>query len=192
MVEGENAAVVDLFDLRHARKVLAAFGRAYGGAAGRAGRSHRDSVPFWIKRSRGLAQDGKVISVRLALFAEMVKGEALDACHAARGRRYGGSRRDVPGRDLQRPTAPTRAPLSPESGPGRLESLAARERHRHQGPDAITKQELRAGSGYANHPRDFADLIHILDPELRLLTPTDPEGKDEGGTIKTSGRPAPV
>ncbi|HZU36284.1 MAG TPA: serine/threonine-protein kinase, partial [Gemmataceae bacterium] len=30
LVEGENAAAVDLFDLRHAKKVLALFGRAYG------------------------------------------------------------------------------------------------------------------------------------------------------------------
>ena len=30
LVEGENIALVDLFDPRHARKVLTAFGRAYG------------------------------------------------------------------------------------------------------------------------------------------------------------------
>src|SRR5262249_21220429 len=30
IVEGENSAAVDLFDLLHARRVLAAFGRAYG------------------------------------------------------------------------------------------------------------------------------------------------------------------
>ena len=30
LVEGQNSAAVDLFDLRHARKVLAAFGRAFG------------------------------------------------------------------------------------------------------------------------------------------------------------------
>src|SRR5262249_13168081 len=30
LVEGENSAAVDLFDLRHARRVLAAFGRAFG------------------------------------------------------------------------------------------------------------------------------------------------------------------
>ena len=34
--------------------------------------------------------------------------------------------------------------------------------------------ELRAASGYADRPRDFEDLIHILDLELRLITPTDP------------------
>ena len=30
LVRSENIAAVDLFDPRHARKVLAAFGRAYG------------------------------------------------------------------------------------------------------------------------------------------------------------------
>src|SRR5262249_1509025 len=30
LVEGQNSAAVDLFDLRHARRVLAAFGRAFG------------------------------------------------------------------------------------------------------------------------------------------------------------------
>ena len=39
-------------------------------------------------------------------------------------------------------------------------------------------------SGYADRPRDFDDLIHILDPELRLITPTDPEGSDERGSSR--------
>ena len=44
-------------------------------------------------------------------------------------------------------------------------------------------------SGYANRPRDFADLIHILDPELRLITPTDPEGSSsEDQPTTPSGR----
>ncbi len=34
-------------------------------------------------------------------------------------------------------------------------------------------------SGYGNRPSDFDDLIHIIDPELRLVTPTDPEGKED-------------
>ena len=34
LVEGQNSAAVDLFDLDHAEKVLAAFGRAFGRLAG--------------------------------------------------------------------------------------------------------------------------------------------------------------
>src|SRR4029077_12373401 len=39
-----------------------------------------------------------------------------------------------------------------------------------------SRQELLQASSYANRPDDFDDLIHILDPELSLITPTDPEG----------------
>ena len=37
--------------------------------------------------------------------------------------------------------------------------------------------ELLEASGYGNRPRDFDDLIRILDSEIRLITPTDPEGQ---------------
>jgi hypothetical protein len=36
--------------------------------------------------------------------------------------------------------------------------------------------ELLAASGYGSRPREFDDLIRILDSELRLITPTEPEG----------------
>ncbi len=37
--------------------------------------------------------------------------------------------------------------------------------------------ELLEASAYGNRPRDFDDLIRILDGEIRLITPTDPEGR---------------
>ena len=37
-------------------------------------------------------------------------------------------------------------------------------------------EELRDVSGYTDRPDDFADLIRMLDTELRLITPVDPEG----------------
>ena len=39
-------------------------------------------------------------------------------------------------------------------------------------------EELLAASGYSAHPQEFAELIQILDGELRLITPTDPAGID--------------
>src|SRR5205807_3857951 len=68
-------ALVDLFDLLHARKVLAEFGRAYGRLPDNLGQCTKDQHAFLDQAVAGLAQDGKVISVRLALFAEMVKGK---------------------------------------------------------------------------------------------------------------------
>src|SRR6185437_1176294 len=38
--------------------------------------------------------------------------------------------------------------------------------------------DLLAASGYVNRPKDFEDLLRILDSEIRLITPTDPEGKE--------------
>jgi hypothetical protein len=42
-----------------------------------------------------------------------------------------------------------------------------------------SQEELLAASGYASRPKDFEDLRLILDSELRLITPTDPEGQDD-------------
>src|SRR5262245_9379877 len=75
VVEGENSRLVDLFDLLHARKVLAAFGRAYGRLPDNLGQCTKEQRAFLDQAVGGLAQDGKIISVRLALFAEMVKGK---------------------------------------------------------------------------------------------------------------------
>ena len=48
--------------------------------------------------------------------------------------------------------------------------------------------ELLEASGYANRPKDFDDLIRILDGEIRLITPTDPEGQGGG---RRAGASAP-
>ena len=50
---------------------------------------------------------------------------------------------------------------------------------------------LLSASGYAHRPRDFEDLLRILDNELRLITPTDPEGKvdDVAAFARTRANP---
>src|SRR5439155_17767895 len=44
-----------------------------------------------------------------------------------------------------------------------------------------SQRELQEAAGYAGRPQEFGDLLHILDTELRLVTPTDPEGTFEQG-----------
>src|SRR5262249_34400087 len=41
--------------------------------------------------------------------------------------------------------------------------------------------ELLEASGYGNRSKEFDELIRILDSEIRLITPTDPEGVAGGG-----------
>ena len=53
--------------------------------------------------------------------------------------------------------------------------------------------ELQDASATADHPRRFAELIHILDNELRLITPTDPAiSSDEQQTASPGGTLLPV
>src|SRR5207253_5049419 len=74
LLEGQNSAAVDLFDMDHARKVLAAFGRAFGKLPVNTAETSADQKEFLSQAITGLSQENKVICVRLALFAEMMKG----------------------------------------------------------------------------------------------------------------------
>src|SRR5208283_5174113 len=73
LVGGRNAAMVDLFDLRHAGNVLRAFGRAFRALPEIY--LTEDQHRFIDQSLSGLAQDDRIIPVRLALFSEMVKGK---------------------------------------------------------------------------------------------------------------------
>jgi hypothetical protein len=65
LVEGDDSALVDLFDPRQAKKVLTAFGRAYGALYEATGDLSSEQASFLEQAISGLAQDGKIISVRL-------------------------------------------------------------------------------------------------------------------------------
>jgi serine/threonine protein kinase/formylglycine-generating enzyme required for sulfatase activity len=178
IVQGQNFATVDLFDLLHARKVLAAIGRAYGRLPDNLGQSTKEQVAFLDQAVAGLAQDGKVISVRLALFAEMVKGKPWTP---ATLKEVGGTE-GVGVTFLEETFAASTAPP-----PHRLHQKAAQAVLRALLPESgsdlkghmRSQQELLAASGYGSRSRDFGDLLRILDSELRLITPTDPEGKED-------------
>ena len=47
--------------------------------------------------------------------------------------------------------------------------------------------ELQQAAAYADRPREFAELIHILDNELRLITPTEPAGLGNGELTASPG-----
>jgi serine/threonine protein kinase/formylglycine-generating enzyme required for sulfatase activity len=174
LVPGRNVALVDLFDLRHARKVLRAFGEAYGALPGPDGEQTREQEMFLDRAVADLAQNGKVISVRLALFAEMIKGKTwnlatLRGIGGAEGvgvafleETFGSARSSPKHRFHQEAARSVLGALLPEGGT----DLKGRMR---------SEQELREVSGYAGRRGDFDDLIRILDLELRLITPTDPE-----------------
>ncbi len=175
IVEGENSAAVNLFDLLHSRRVLAAYGRAYGLLPEKPSELTADQRAFLEQSVAGLAHDGKVISVRLALFAEMVKGKPWTTA----------TLKDVGGiqgigvrfldETFSAATGPPDHRLHQRAAQAVLKALLPGAGADIKG-QMRSELELRDASGYAGRPRDFEDLIGILDRELRLITPTDPEG----------------
>jgi formylglycine-generating enzyme required for sulfatase activity len=175
LVQGRNTALVDLFDPTHARAVLAAFGRAFGRLPPE---PTREQAAFLDQAVAGLSEGGRVIPVRLALFAEMVKCRSWTPA----------TLKDLGGiegvgvaflEDALGAAAPVRNRQHREAARAVLTCLL---------PDLgidikgmlHSRDKLLLASGYVRRPGDFEDLLRLLDSELRLLTPTEPELPDPG------------
>src|SRR5262249_53002930 len=159
VVEGTNAAAIDLFDCRHARKVLEAFGRAFG-ALGE-GAQTPDQERFLDQAVGGLAQSGKVIPVRLSLFCEMVKGRpwtpaALKEVGGAEGigvafleETFSARTAPPEHRQHQKGARAVLGVLLPDPGSDLKGYMRSR-------------QELLEASGYVHRPDEFTALMRIL------------------------------
>jgi eukaryotic-like serine/threonine-protein kinase len=179
LVEGQNSALVDLFDVDHAKKVLAAFGRAYGRLPEKHGETTRQQKDFLKQAVEGLATEGKIVCVRLALFAEMMKSKPWTP---ARLKEMGGTQ-GVGEAFLEESLISATAPPQHRYHQGAARSVlkallpeAGTDIKGHMRSDA----DLLRASGYAGRPRDFEDLMRILDGELRLITPINPEETESG------------
>ncbi|HEV3023281.1 MAG TPA: serine/threonine-protein kinase, partial [Pirellulales bacterium] len=174
LVEGENSAASDLFNLRHARRVLVLFGRAMG-CLPEDGEIPAENEPFLDQAVAGLAEDGKVVPLRLALFAEMVKNKTwtpatLKEIGGIAGvgvkfleETFSSSTSPPRFRRHQHPARAVLKALLPEAGA----DIRGRRR---------SVEELLAASGYRRRPAEFEELLRILDSELRLVSPADEEG----------------
>jgi formylglycine-generating enzyme required for sulfatase activity len=129
--------------------------------------------------------DGKIVCVRLALFAEMMKGRAWTP---AALKQVGGAE-GVGATFLEETfSAATASPTH------RYHQKAARAMLKALLPEAGSdikghlrpRDELLAVSEYGSRPGDFEELLHILDAELRLITPTDPEGVDSDTPVRSA------
>ncbi|MFI5457520.1 MAG: serine/threonine-protein kinase [Isosphaerales bacterium] len=186
LLPDRNVVAVDLFDPQHAQKVLAAFGTAHGKLPERERDWARDQHAFLDQAITELAQDRKVISVRLALFAEMVKGKPWTPA----------TLREIGGTEGVGVTFLEETFTSPQANPKhRLHQKAAQAVLKALLPETgsdikgqmRSEEELQEAAAYTDRPRAFADLIHILDSELRLITPTEREDPDEGGRRRAEG-----
>ncbi len=187
LIEGENAAMVDLFPPRHARAVLIAFGRSYGALPARSENFTAGQTAFVDQAVAGLTQDGKIVPVRLAVFAEMFKEKPWTVASLNEvGGTEGIGAAFLEG-TFSSPTAP------PEH---RLHQVAARAVLKLLLPESDTdirgqmrsESELCAAAGYSGRAVDYTNLIRILDTELRLITPIDSDGPEAASSA--GGAPA--
>ena len=191
--EGRNSAAVDLFDPIHARKVLSSFGRAFGRLPEKTADLAPEQDRFLDQAVAALGHEGKVISVQLSLFAEMVKGKPWTP---ATLKQVGGIE-GIGVTFLEETFSASTAP--PEH---RWHQEAARKVLKALLPGAGTeikghlrsRRELMEAAGYGSRQGDFDALLGILDAELRLVTPTDLEQegsrhapRDEGPHAERQG-----
>ena len=176
VVEGHNAALVDLFDPLHARKVLAEFGKAYGRLPENLGQLTAFQEAFLNQSVSGLAQDGKVICVRLALFADMMKGREWTPASLVEVGGTAGVGATFLEETFSSRTAPPQHRQHQEAARAVLRALLPATGTDIKG-HMRTAGELREACRYANRPEDFNELMRILDSKIRLITPTDPVGK---------------
>jgi len=184
--EGENAALVDLFDMRHARKVLGLFADAYG-VWENSPVEPTERAQFLDDAVSGLAQDDRVICVRIALFCELFQGKPWDlkTLKKAGGvegvgvlfmeETFSADKAPAENRYHQKAVRSVLNALLPEPG----STIKGRMR---------LNRDLIEVSGYADRPDDFQALVRILDEKTHLITPTDPQGlgAEEGGVEEPS------
>jgi serine/threonine protein kinase/formylglycine-generating enzyme required for sulfatase activity len=187
IVTDQNFKLVDLFDLEHARRVLVRFGESYDRLPQEANARSPAQGEFIEQVVEGLAENSKVVSVRLSLLAEMLKGRewvpaTLESIGGLEGigisfleETFGSNRADARHRAHQGAVRGVLRALLPDLGTDIKGAMRAED-------------ELREASGYGNRPQEFSELMRILDGELRLLTPTDPEGHTSQSASNTAPR----
>ncbi|MCA9057032.1 MAG: serine/threonine-protein kinase [Planctomycetaceae bacterium] len=184
--QNRNMRLVDLFDLLHARHVLAELGCGYGRLPENSRELTAEQNRFLDLAINGLQQHDKIIPVRLALFAEMVKGKPwLPATLSGIGGIQGVGARFLE-ECFETSTAPADQRVHRDAVHRTLTALLP-----EQGTDIKgamkSWEELLEASGYRSQPDQFRALMRILDTNLRLITPTDPLGSSPGENSERSG-----
>jgi formylglycine-generating enzyme required for sulfatase activity len=184
LLENQNSAAVDLFSPRHARRVLLAFGQAFDAVAASVTTSEQER--FLDQAVAGLAENGKVIPVRLALFAEMVKGRPWTTSTLKEVGGAEGIGVAFLEETFSASTAPPQHRFHQKAARAVLQALLPEPGASWKG-QMKSHQELLHASGYSLKPKEFDELLHILDTELRLVTPS-PGDESVSGDSAEDGR----
>jgi len=185
LIEGRNYGIVDRFDRGHAVKLLGHFGRAFGQLP-RDGTLSSDQARFLEQAVQGMSEDDKVVSVRLALFAEMFRSKPWTPASL---RTVGGAEgigvaflEESLGDHVQDP----RRRMHRQAAQNVLKALLPKHATAIKG-SMRARTELVEASGYINRIKDFEEVMELLRKELRLIMPGDPDrGSQEVSSIRSS------
>jgi len=166
--EGENWQHVPLFDLSHARKVLTIFGQAYAKLPASPAPLSGQQAAFMNAAVASLAEKDKVVSVRLSVFAELMRSrdwtlETLAKVGGADGVGVAFLEESFAARDAS-PVHKRHAEAAQSVLKSLLPPLGAEIKGHNR-----TDEELMAAADYTRRPQDFDELIKILNGKLRLV-----------------------
>lgn len=162
-----NLAFLDLFPREHARKVLTAYGRALGNLPQEP--LGREQGRFIDRAVEGLLEDGKVIPVRLALFAEMLKDRPWVPATLNKYGGVGGLAEAFLAERLEGAAAHPLAKAHPEVTRRLLKMLLPDDESTIR-RRAVSKTELiDAVAGFVS-PATAEQLLDAFDVDLKLVT----------------------
>jgi formylglycine-generating enzyme required for sulfatase activity len=174
-----NCAMVDLFDLSHAAAVLKKLGIAYGQLPEPPAVLSGAQQRFLRAAVQELAEGEQVISVRLSLFAQMIRSQPWERTMLTKPGGAAGVGVEFLEETFSRPGSDIRYRQHEKAVRKILKQLLPESGADIKG-SSQRLEDLQQASGYANRDRDFADLIKILDGELKLITPVSMEGAPAG------------
>ena len=187
MQQNKNFATVEAFGPAHARQVLAAFGRAYGAIRDPMTPSQ---LAFVEEAIDGLQSQGLINPVQLALLSEMTKGKPWSP---ATLRELGGIRGlgiAFLDEKLVGNSAHPVLRTHPESVRLLLAEFLPRDNTVIK-PPAIQESQLVQILQYAIPAETVRKILHLLDTELRLITPTSSSPTSRNSSTDSSvGDPA--
>lgn len=171
IIQGDNCAAVDVFHREHARDVLRRFGEAFGRVSPEEGPA---DAAFLDQAVDLLSEGGVIAPVRLAAFAELMRHQQWNAAVL---KRFGGSEglgvallEGCLGDEISNPMHRQHRHAARQV----LSALLPEDRTSLKGP-MRSEAELMEAVGNAQRPQDFKSLLDMLDKELRLISPADPQ-----------------
>ncbi|MEY4179046.1 MAG: hypothetical protein RLY70_2620 [Planctomycetota bacterium] len=167
--ERDNWQHLPLFDLSHARKVLTLFGQAYDKLPAIPLPLSSEQTAFLNAAVTSLAEKNKVVSVRLSVFAELMRGrdwtrETLAKVGGADGVGVAFLEESFAARDAS-PVHKRHAEAAQRVLKSLLPPLGAEIKGHNR-----STEDLMAAANYARRPSDFDELTRILSDKLRLMT----------------------